>query len=60
MGKGSNRRPSTVSDDAIAAAWERIYGKPIRKALAKDTKAGTDSEPTVCDVLGSRKDNTSD
>ncbi len=28
-GKGSKRRPATVSDDEVAANWARIFRKPI-------------------------------
>jgi hypothetical protein len=31
-GKGSQRRPSSISDAELAANWERVFGKPASKA----------------------------
>lgn len=36
MGKGSGRRPASVSDETMASNWERIFGK-TRDALASDS-----------------------
>ena len=36
MGKGSGRRPASVSDETMASNWDRIFGKP-QDALASDS-----------------------